>query len=256
MTDSLKGDLIACLKGAGAYDVRVADPNVGFEHAGEGRHPRELMHDCRSVVVFAVAMSAKTNNMYLGPRSAPDKQGFGGRAVEPACVRSTGYGVTRLSTLFRAQVMLAGITFLHDRQVATHQGGQAKLAAYEAGIGRYGRSGLILHPELGNRMCLSVILTDAEMPADPKREDHDPCHNCDLCIRACPAGAYDSDKTYPASWSFDLCMPKRKEIAANGEYCHNCFAVCPAGRYKDEELLFHVESPSHHKSEQTAPVLK
>jgi ferredoxin len=248
MSDSLKDDLIGCLKWAGAYDVRVADPAVGFEHAQEGRHPRQLMPDCRSVVVFAVAMSPQTNNMCIGPKSAPDAGGGGGRAVEPANVKPPGYAVSRLSSLFQARVMLAGLNFLHDRQVACVQAGPAKLCAYEAGMGRYGRSGLILHPELGNRMILGVILTDAEMPADPKCEDHDPCRNCDLCIRACPAGAFDAAGTYPASWSFDVCMPKRKEIAANGEYCHNCFAVCPAGQYKDEDLLFQAQYASYYES--------
>jgi epoxyqueuosine reductase len=251
MTDSLKDELVACLKGAGAYDVRVADPSVGFEHAQEGWRPCELIPECRSVVVFAVAMSPKTNNTCIGPKSAPGKQGGGGRAVEPAAVKPSGYDVSRLSLLFHARVMLAGLNFLHDRRVATHQGGPAKLCAYEAGVGRYGRSGLILHPELGNRMNLGVILTDAEMPADPRREDHDPCRNCDLCIRACPAGAFDADKTYPASWSFDVCMPKRKEIAANGEYCHNCFAACPAGQYKDEDLLFQAQYASYYESGRT-----
>ena len=34
---------------------------------------------------------------------------------------------------------------------------RAKLCAYEAGIGVYGRSGLILHPEVGNRWQIVVL---------------------------------------------------------------------------------------------------
>ena len=141
--------------------------------------------------------------------------------------------------------MFAGVTFLQEHGFATCRQGQCKLYAYEAGIGRYGRSGLILHPELGNRMNLGVILTDAEISADPKREDNDPCRNCDRCIQACPAGAYEADKTYPDSWSFDVCISKRKEIAENGKYCHNCFAACPAGQYKDEDMLFWAQATSY-----------
>ncbi|HHH76574.1 MAG TPA: epoxyqueuosine reductase [Phycisphaerae bacterium] len=254
MTDSLKTELISSLKQAGAYDIRIANPDVGFAHALEGRHPRQLMPGCRSVIVFAVAMGPETNNTSLGPLPAKDIQISSGRPVEPANIKPAGYNVTRLSTLFRAQVKLAGVTFLHDRGFEIRHGGQLKLCAYEAGIGRYGRSGLILHPQLGNRMCLGVILTDAEMPADTKREDHDPCRNCDLCVRSCPAGAFDPDKTYPDSWSFDICMPKRKEIAAEGSYCHNCFAACPAGQYKDEDLLFLAESKSYFNNETRAEI--
>jgi len=55
--NELKDDLKRYLKQAGAYDVRVANPSNGFEHAQSGRHPLDLWKDCRSVVVFAVAMS-------------------------------------------------------------------------------------------------------------------------------------------------------------------------------------------------------
>jgi epoxyqueuosine reductase QueG len=245
MTDLLKDELIACLKQAGAYDVRMADPAVGFEHAPDGQHPRERMPQCRTVIVFALAMSPETNNTYLGPLAAKDLTVSPGRPVEPSNVKPSNHNVSRLSSLFHVQVVFAGVTFLHERGFATCLSGRHKLCAYEAGIGRYGRSGLILHPELGNRMTLGVILTDAILAPDPKREDHDPCRNCDRCIRACPAGAFDPDKTYPDSWSFDLCMPKRKEIAAAGQYCHNCFAVCPAGRYRDEDLLFQAQATSY-----------
>ena len=67
----MKADLKLMLKNrlpqAGAYDLRIADPRRGFEKAVSGRHPLELWNECRSVIVFAVAMSQRTNNMYLGP---------------------------------------------------------------------------------------------------------------------------------------------------------------------------------------------
>lgn len=98
-------------------------------------------------------------------------------------------------------------------------------------------SGLILHPVLGNRMSLGVILTDAIIEPDPKLAGFEPCASCDLCIQNCPTGAYDPDIQYPEGWSYDTCTGKREEISATGCYCHNCFAVCPAGKLSDGDLL-------------------
>ncbi len=38
MVNDLKQRLVSRLKQIGAYDVRIADPRVGFEHALPGRH--------------------------------------------------------------------------------------------------------------------------------------------------------------------------------------------------------------------------
>ena len=119
-----------------------------------------------------------------------------------------------------------------------------KLAAFEAGIGVYGRSGVLIHPVLGSRMALSAIMTDAVLEPDGRLESFEPCKNCDLCIKMCPAEAYDPAKSYPHSWSRETCAPKRAEIEKSGLYCHNCFAVCPAGKLEDEELFCSKEAKS------------
>ena len=119
--------------------------------------------------------------------------------------------------------------------------------AFEAGLGVYGRSGLILHPRLGNRMSIGTILTDAEIEPDGRLNDFEPCVDCDLCIRKCPAQAFDADKMYPDSWSRSKCTSKRSEIASRGLYCHNCFAVCPTEGLNDKELLSIKESIDFHR---------
>ena len=117
-----------------------------------------------------------------------------------------------------------------------------KLAAYEAGIGVYGRAGFIIHPVLGSR--IGGILTDAELEPDGRLEGFNPCEDCDLCIKACPAKAFDPTKQYPYSYNREKCIAKRAEIAKKGYYCHNCYAVCPAGKLEDEELLSIKEAKS------------
>jgi len=243
MNNSLKPGLIGRLKQVGAYDVRIADPKVGFEHALPRRHPLDLWKECRSVVAFAVATSPQTNNTYAGPY-APWR---GDRDVGPVPqhIQSDDNAMDRLSRLFVASITLEGMTFLQRNGYSvSFSQPQLKLSAFEAGIGVYGCSGLILHPVIGNRMALGAILTDAALEPDRHLEGFDPCENCDRCTEMCPAKAFDPTKRYPYSYSREKCMAKRAEIAAKGLYCHNCFAVCPAGTLKDKELLSIQEAKS------------
>ena len=254
MANDLKRNLVNRLKQAGAYDARIADPKVGFEHALKGKHPLDVWSECRSVVVFVVATSPKSNNLYIGPH-APWQ---GPRRVGPVPpdIQSDNWALQRLSNLFITSVTLKGIAFLGAHGYSTvfsdgHEGlpalPQLKLLAFEAGVGVYGRSGLIIHPVLGNRLRLGAFLTDAVLEPDGRLDGFAPCQGCDRCVRMCPAQAFDPNKEYPESWSRDICVGKRAQITDTGYYCHNCFAVCPAGTIPDDRLLSSAEAVSFYE---------
>ena len=90
---------------------------------------------------------------------------------------------------------------------------------------------------LGSRIRLGGILTDAVLEPEGRLEDFDPCKDCDLCIKACPAKAFDPTKTYPCSYDREKYIVKREELAKKRLYCHNCYVVCLAGKLEDEKLL-------------------
>ena len=214
----------------------MADPRKGFEKALPKQHPLQLWESCRSVIVFAFAMTPQTNNLYLG-LYAP-WQGPRGLGPIPQDIQSEEYAMDRLSFLFSSSITLKGMMFLNEQGYETSfKRSQYKLSAFEAGLGVYGRSGIILNPTLGNRMSIGVILTDAHLEPDNPLEDYHPCDGCDKCIQACPAKAFDKMKEYPESWTRETCVAKRNEIASKGYYCHNCYAVCPAGEIKDDALF-------------------
>jgi len=236
MDNTVKSEFAAWLKNAGAFDVRVADPYQGFDRIPEEARPLSLYPECKSVIVFAVAMSPECNNTYIGP-FAPGELPRNLGPV-PDDIVSNEYAMNRLARLFLSSVILRGMLWLnHFGHAVSFRNPPLKISAFESGLGVYGRSGLILHPLLGNRMSLGVILTDAVMEPDKKLTDFDPCADCDLCIRECPAEAYDPEIRYPDGWSYETCISKRKDISAAGYYCHNCFAVCPAGKLNDSDLF-------------------
>jgi epoxyqueuosine reductase len=65
-----------------------------------------------------------------------------------------------------------------------------KHAAVRAGLGAFGRSGQVYHPDFGARLRFSAVVTDADLPGD-KVIEADPCPaKCNACRKACPSGAF------------------------------------------------------------------
>jgi epoxyqueuosine reductase QueG len=242
----LKDGLIAEMKRVGAYDVRIADPHQGFEYAPEGRHPLELMPDCKSVVAFVVPCANIPDSFFVGiRRSVPQAPDYWTQALHTE--DNEFYLGHRLAFLFTAYVILKAASYLSEwgfrtvEQCDKQRPGQPmlpeKLCAYEAGLGVYGRSGLILHPELGNRTVIGAFLTDARLEPDGKLPGFDPCRGCDACVRACPAGAYGDDGSYHGVWSREKCETTAADLMTQGySRCTLCRTICPRGDYSHDEL--------------------
>ncbi len=234
---TVKNELKVFLKNAGAFDVGISSPyNPGYQNAEAGYKPLEVWPDCKSIVVFAVAMSPESNNTYTGPLSPHENDVPLGPV--PRQLQSQKYAMNRMIRQIAAPIALAALQFFEHYNIKTSlKPVQCKVSGSLAGIGVYGKSGLLINPVLGNRMTLGLVMIDSELEPDPPLENFYPCENCNLCIELCPAEAYDQEKVYPDSWSRKACMQKRREIAETGSYCHNCFAVCPAGTIPDNELM-------------------
>ncbi len=63
--------------------------------------------------------------------------------------------------------------------------------AIEAGLGRIGRNGLLIHPRFGSFCLIGGILTDLEADGydSPLATEEPDCDGCDRCIVSCPTGA-------------------------------------------------------------------
>lgn len=59
---------------------------------------------------------------------------------------------------------------------------------FMAGLGWRGRNNLLVNEHYGSRLRLASVLTDAPLAVTGQRTDEQ-CGNCELCARACPAGA-------------------------------------------------------------------
>ena len=109
-----------------------------------------------------------------------------------------------------------------------------RLAAHRAGLGWIGKNCSLINPEVGPRLRLVTVLTDAPLPADRPLENR--CGECTLCREACPPGAIKG-----IAFRADGSLNERFDAAACHNYlsnmrhsfgkrvCGRCLAACPWG---------------------------
>jgi len=136
-------------------------------------------------------------------------------------------------------------------------------AAVEAGIGSYGKSGLLLVKGFGPRVRLEAVLTTANLKPTKKKNQF-PCPpDCQICIKGCPGkallGEGEVDKRACGRMVFqyglrgltkfvggmiDATSEERVEmlkshafrelwqtmVSGNYYYCFECQALCPIGK--------------------------
>lgn len=97
--------------------------------------------------------------------------------------------------------------------------GDFRPLAVSAGLGSWGKNGLVVHPQYGSRLLFASVFTNAPLESSiSQSESHQPnqtCNNCRLCINACPAKAFEGNRFHKAR-----CFPK----AIRG--CSMCVQVC------------------------------
>lgn len=113
-----------------------------------------------------------------------------------------------------------------------------KTGACLSGLGYIGKNALLYTKEFGSKVRLATVLTD--MPLERQREIiTGGCGDCDICKKACPAGAisginYEVGMDRDDFFSAEKCssnMKTYKDIG-RGAVCGICIKVCPKNRLK------------------------
>ncbi len=231
----LKNGVVQLVKDLGAYEIRIADPS-GFENAIPGCRPHDIWKHCNSVIVFG---------LFVGLDYYRSLQ------LERKTV-----GENRIMHIFRDWIQYKVAEFLQERRLnAVIPTGlfdqerlihrlSLKLAAYEAGLGVYGRCSIIITPEYGPRVNLGVVLTNARLEPDQKLRKFNPCRNCQRCVNSCPPGAISEHRNPPTGYSRDRCVgfiQKLREELCNKQFlCGYCYNLCPIGKKWADKPAFQL----------------
>ncbi len=105
-----------------------------------------------------------------------------------------------------------------------------KEEAIRTGLGKRGKSTVVLHPEYGPRLRFIAVRTDA--PLEPligvalNDEEASVCGECSICIDACPVDALEPYRMPDPS----ICLSNISPVTEDGHsvLCDICLNLCPA----------------------------
>ena len=102
--------------------------------------------------------------------------------------------------------------------------------AIRAGLGKRGRSTVVLHSQYGPRLRFAAIRTDVplEVSLDTSftEEENPVCDGCSICIDVCPPGVLEPYRMLDAS----LCLSNISLVDEDGRsiLCDKSLELCPA----------------------------
>jgi len=112
-----------------------------------------------------------------------------------------------------------------------------RAAAIRAGLGVHGLNGLMIAPDYGSFVDITVLLVHAPPPPDARGPEHDlspGCGNCGDCIKACPTGAISENgvdtqiclRSY-MNWLENMPEEYYPKMGRRILGCDTCQHVCP-----------------------------
>ncbi|MEM8813587.1 MAG: reductive dehalogenase [Pseudomonadota bacterium] len=217
---------VARLYGADLVGITAYDPRWTYQTRFSARtvssKPVEMPDGLTSVIVLGKAMD------YDIIRMSPSATASTGPAA--------GYAEDAITILALAQ----HIRSLGYQAVATQNDTNLAVPyAIQAGLGEYGRSGLVITPEFGPRVRFGRVLTDMPIAHDSPIAFgvEETCSICRRCANNCPPQAIDHGE--PSTYTFNRSNIRGiKKWTTDGEKCFkfwvsrgtdcaNCVRTCP-----------------------------
>lgn len=168
---------------AGRHIPAYCVADVTALRAPAGRHPRDILPSCRTIIIFGVVMP---DRFFFGTGREQSeetnaiKNTLESTASELRDLLERGGSVSAAIVPFLQLVVADGI--LRGRLSLKH-------CAADAGFGILGDNDLLIHPRYGNRLALAAVLTDEAIGPGPSTDGTAACTHCNRCAQACTAGA-------------------------------------------------------------------
>lgn len=218
LTAYVKG-MVLC-QGAHTVGITELKPYHVYTHVGRGRGeygaPITLGHR------YAIAFTVEMDYTMVGTAPAAPTLFESARQYANAAQIAVQLGIFIRSLGYPARAHIDG----NYRVIAP-------LVAHDAGLGEFGRMGLLMTPALGPRVRLGVVTTDLPLTLDRRSRDTsilDFCRVCKKCAENCPVRAIPFDDRQEIEgalrWRInpDTCFRYWTVI---GTDCARCVALCP-----------------------------
>lgn len=188
MQDGLRDEVSSWLEGK--VDAFGFAPVERFGEAPEEHRPERVCREAATVIVYGVTV----------PRAVLTSPGYHLHLLQRnyhtlySYLDQVGVALSRfLEGMGHPAVVIPAYAPLVFHELEPWGLLSLKHAAVQAGLGSFGRSGLVYHPRFGSLLRLGAVVTAAPIPGSPRREG-EPCPpGCRACRESCPSGAYPDD---------------------------------------------------------------
>ena len=246
MDDCLRTEIFGWLKGRA--DAVGFAPVERFHEAPTNHHPSRICRDAETVIVFGRlvpkgVLSSPEYGLYLLHRSYHTLYPYLDELATDLANRIEARGY------LAAQIPSFGPLVYHGDEPWGIL--SLKHAAVLAGLGGFGRNGLLYHPSYGSLLRLGAVVTNAKMPGDRIIEEACP-PGCNACQEACAVSAFQNGSfhkakclthsirhaIYPLALRTEAGRKNIEIIFNTAGYnawirCHECQRVCPKNQRKD-----------------------
>jgi len=167
-------------------------PVERFVDAPEKHHPERMLRDASTVIVYG----------RLIPRGVTQSPNYGKHLLHRSYhsvypyLDELGYSLANYLERKTGELAVQAPSYLPMVFHSIEPWGLLSLkhAAEKAGLGAFGRSGQLYHPEHGALLRWGAVITTLKIKGDPMRDDM-PCpEDCTACIKACPVNAIQNDR--------------------------------------------------------------
>ena len=220
----LKEQLRTYALSQGAHVAGFA-PASTFADAPAGFRPVDIMPKAKTVIVLGKALSKGT--VLAANKAVYTMQGATIIQELDALAQKVVFHLEEQGSL--ALAIPADAPYFHWEAERQHGMGilSHRHAAVKAGLGRLGKSSLLLTPKYGNRITLVTILTELELPGDPPCTEPLCPDHCRRCLDACPTKALDVHAVVEQK----RCRSHVGTVSDRGHEltnCWNCRLACAA----------------------------
>lgn len=194
-----------------------------FTNAPEGFGPTDIFPDCRSVIVYGLAVPKGTTK--VSPRIIY-KQFSNIAKVE--LDRIAYYSSREIERNFNGCAVPLPSDGPYEYWDAEKMEGRGQIsmrhAACLAGLGTLGKNTLLLNGRYGNTLNIGAVLTDLDLPSDDLAESI--CRaSCRLCLDSCPVGALDGTSANQKRCRMNTYFNNARGFEITN--CNTCRVVCP-----------------------------
>ena len=197
-----------------------------FDDAPRGHRPSDLLPDARSAIVLACGRKLNEDRNYVELVGRYYLLRFVAAKESVLILRQqSAKCVEKVASYLEDEGFKAVIEWCGWSTTLSF-----RRAAYEGGLGVFGKGGFVIHPKYGPLNILAAIATDAPLEnATPLNLDL--CKDCTKCIEACEKygaitqNGFDTQKCRV----FDVWDPKTR-LRIYGPCNAECVNVCPIGK--------------------------